>query len=36
MGYIITQSDRDIVQQNVKEIFVKVELLNKNYKINDN
>lgn len=35
MGYIITQSDRDIVQQNVKEVFVKVELLNKNYKVVD-
>lgn len=32
-NYIITQSDIDIVNQNVKEIFAKIELLNKDMKV---
>lgn len=35
MAYIITQEDKNIVNQNIKELFVKVELLNKNYKVID-
>jgi hypothetical protein len=32
-NYIITQDDINIVNQNVKELFVKIELLNKNFKV---
>lgn len=32
-NYIITQDDINIVNQNVKELFVRVELLNKNFKV---
>lgn len=32
-NYIITQNDIDIVNQNVKELFAKIELLNKEYKV---
>ena len=32
-NYIITQSDVDIVNQNVKELFAKIELLNKELKV---
>ena len=32
-GYIITQNDIDIVNQNAKEIFAKIELLNKDMKV---
>lgn len=35
MAYIITQEDKNIVNQNVKELFVKIELLNKHYKVID-
>ena len=33
MVRIITQEDKNIVNQNVKEVFAKIELLNKNYKV---
>lgn len=33
MAYIITQNDLDIVNQNTKELFAKIELLNKEYKV---
>ena len=32
-NYIITQDDINIVNQNIKELFVKIELLNKSYKV---
>ena len=35
MSYIITQEDTNIVNQSVKELFLKIELLNKNYKVID-
>ena len=33
MAYIITQEDKNIVNQNVKEVFAKIELLNANFKV---
>jgi hypothetical protein len=33
MAYIITQNDLDIINQNAKELFSKIELLNKEYKV---
>ena len=32
-NYVITQNDIDIVNQNAKELFAKVELLNRDYKV---
>lgn len=35
MAYIIAQEDRNIVNQNAKELFAKIELLNSNFKVID-
>lgn len=32
-NYIITQEDKNIVNQNAKELFAKIELLNRDYKV---
>ena len=33
MAYVITQTDVDIVNQHAKELFAKIELLNKEFKV---